>query len=121
MCVCVRACVRVYGYNCADSSLCSAAHRDSPLAVVCSLSAGSVLRESHLRRVRVEELKLPPIVDFAVENSRADNWDSVVTCHTGGGGLAARTWHLHHHCIGKHSLKSKFAADGAKPVVCIHQ
>ena len=110
--------IYVQSRMCVAVCMCASVPILLPLCV--HLTAGSVLRESHVKGVRVEDLKLPPIVDFAVENTRADNWDSVVTCHTGSEGTSARTWHLHHHCIGKHSLKSKFVSDGAKPVVWLY-
>ena len=75
------------------------------------------MRESRLKNVKVEELRLSIITDFTVENARGDDWDTIVTCHSGQHASTARTWHLHRHSIGKHKLKSKFTQEGAKPVV----
>ena len=87
------------------------------MCMYCIYFPGSIVRESRLKNVKVEELRLSVITDFAVENARGDDWDTVVTCHSAQHASAARTWHLHRHSIGKHKLKSKFIQEGAKPVV----
>jgi U3 small nucleolar RNA-associated protein 21 len=49
--------------------------------------ASKAARASH---VRVEDLRLPPITDFAFATTRARDWSNLVSCHTDSG--AARTW-----------------------------
>ena len=52
-------------------------------------------------------------VPFLSEMTRAQEWDSVVTCHAGF--HSAQTWNMHNHAIGKHKLRSLHKA--AKPLV----
>lgn len=70
----------------------------------CELSQGSLTKKSKNRGVKLEELKLPPIIDFAAENARQSAWDNIVTCHQGES--EARTWSFQRKSIGKHHLKS---------------
>ena len=83
--------------------------------------------------MKVETLKLPSVVDFAVgesvasavcaysllslytESTRSHEWDSVVSCHAGHS--SAQTWNLQKCVIGRHSLTSKHVDSGARPVV----
>ena len=52
------------------------------------------------------------------EDTRAREWDSVVTCHASLG--SARTWHLHNRCIGKHKLVSRhYESEAAMPQVSV--
>ncbi|CAH3028123.1 unnamed protein product [Porites evermanni] len=80
----------------------------------CELSQGSLAKKSKSRGVNLEELKLPPIIDFASEDVRQSAWDNIVTCHQGA--MEARTWSFQRKSIGKHHLKSQ-ADDNPGPVL----
>ncbi|KAL7686337.1 putative small-subunit processome, Utp21, WD40-repeat-containing domain-containing protein [Plasmopara halstedii] len=67
------------------------------------LSQGSVLKKARSLNVRVEDLKLPPIVQFAAMETRARDWANVVTCHENE--LAAYVWRFDHRTIGKKVLR----------------
>jgi len=62
----------------------------------------------------LEDLKLPPVIDFASEDVRQSAWDNIVSCHQGA--TEARTWSFQRKCIGKHQLKSR-ADDKPGPVM----
>ncbi|XP_068725814.1 WD repeat-containing protein 36-like [Montipora capricornis] len=80
----------------------------------CELSQGSLTKKSKSHGVKLEDLRLPPVTDFACEDVRESAWDNIVTCHQGA--IAARTWSFQRKSIGKHQLKSQ-ADDRPGPVV----
>ena len=123
-------------------------------SIIVQLHTGSLVKKSKIRGVKIESLKLPSVVDFAVgefiasviiqcsnstlfllhlsllpspplssflslslsiEPTRSHDWDSVVSCHAGHS--SAQTWSLQKCVIGRHSLSSKHADSGARPVV----
>ena len=55
------------------------------------LSQGSVVKRSRQLGIKAEQLKMPPIVDFAAEPARDKDWDNIVTCHIGDS-----------MCVGRH-------------------
>ena len=71
--------------------------------VSLELSQGHTLAQSRRRGVSVESLRLPPISDFSVELSQADEWDSIASVHANLPWV--QTWHLFKRCVGHHRLK----------------
>ncbi|CAI5717329.1 unnamed protein product [Peronospora effusa] len=67
------------------------------------LSQGPVLKKARSLNVRVEDLKLPPIVQFAAMETRARDWANVITCHENE--VAAYVWRFDHRVIGKKVLR----------------
>uniref|UniRef100_M4BPC9 Small-subunit processome Utp21 domain-containing protein n=1 Tax=Hyaloperonospora arabidopsidis (strain Emoy2) TaxID=559515 RepID=M4BPC9_HYAAE len=67
------------------------------------LSQGPVLKKARSLSVRVEDLKLPPIVQFAAMETRARDWANVITCHENE--IAAYVWCFEHRAIGKKVLR----------------
>lgn len=63
------------------------------------LSQVPVLKKALSLNVRVEDLKLLPIVQFAAIERRSQKWENVVTCHENE--FAAYVWRLMHRTIGK--------------------
>ncbi|XP_046846827.1 WD repeat-containing protein 36-like isoform X2 [Xenia sp. Carnegie-2017] len=74
----------------------------------CELSQGSFLKRSKNLSVKIEELKLPVIVDFASEEIRQRDWDGIISCHYGTSKVW--TWNYVNKCIGKHILQPKHEA-----------
>ncbi|KAJ2696905.1 rRNA-processing protein utp21 [Coemansia sp. IMI 203386] len=68
------------------------------------MSQGSLAREARMRNVKVNQLRLPPITQFASNQTMARNWDDVVTCHQGES--CAYTWSTERKALGKYSLQS---------------
>ncbi len=54
--------------------------------------------------VKTEELKLPPIVDFDMNDIREKDWDGVLTCHLNSN--HAHTWNLPNNRIGEYDFVS---------------
>ncbi|KAE9246299.1 hypothetical protein PF004_g4861 [Phytophthora fragariae] len=67
------------------------------------LSQGPVLKKARRLNLRVEDLKLPPIVQFAAMETRARDWANVVTCHENE--IAAYVWRFENRAIGKKVLR----------------
>ncbi|KAG1703419.1 hypothetical protein DVH05_007367 [Phytophthora capsici] len=67
------------------------------------LSQGPVLKKARNLNVRVEDLKLPPIVQFAAMETRARDWANVITCHENE--IAAYVWRFENRAIGKKVLR----------------
>ncbi|CAH0521881.1 unnamed protein product [Peronospora belbahrii] len=67
------------------------------------MSQGPVLKKARSLNVRVEDFKLPPIVQFAAMETRARDWANVVTCHENE--IAAYVWRFDHRAIGKKVLR----------------
>ncbi|CAI5719155.1 unnamed protein product [Hyaloperonospora brassicae] len=67
------------------------------------LSQGPVLKKARSLNVRVDDLKLPPIVQFAAMETRARDWANVITCHENE--IAAYVWRFEHRAIGKKVLR----------------
>mmetsp|Transcript_16268 Transcript_16268/g.31518 ORF Transcript_16268/g.31518 Transcript_16268/m.31518 type:complete len:1119 (+) Transcript_16268:178-3534(+) len=67
------------------------------------LSQGPLLKRARTLDVKIEELKLPPIVDFAATEARQRDWCNILSAHAGEG--AAFTWQLENRVIGKSVLR----------------
>ncbi|POM64424.1 Hypothetical protein PHPALM_20045 [Phytophthora palmivora] len=67
------------------------------------MSQGPVLKKARSLNVRIEDLKLPPIVQFASMETRARDWANVITCHENE--IAAYVWRFEHRAIGKKVLR----------------
>ncbi|GMF40092.1 unnamed protein product [Phytophthora fragariaefolia] len=67
------------------------------------MSQGPVLKKARRLNVRVEDLKLPPIVQFAAMETRDRDWANVVTCHENE--IAAYVWRFENRAIGKKVLR----------------
>jgi len=113
-------CIRYYGGDTlstlasgADASCCQilSAGRDRALRVFHTardqlnreLSQGPLLKRSRVLDVKVEQLKLPPIVDFAATEARHRDWCNIISAHSGEG--AAFTWSLENRVIGQNVLR----------------
>ncbi|KAJ2835623.1 rRNA-processing protein utp21 [Coemansia sp. 'formosensis'] len=68
------------------------------------LSQGSLAREARARKVRVNELRLPQIAQFASCPAMAKDWDDVVTCQQNS--TNAHTWSSDRKALGKFTLMS---------------
>ncbi|KAJ2823233.1 rRNA-processing protein utp21, partial [Coemansia furcata] len=68
------------------------------------LSQGSLAREARARKVRVNELRLPQIAQFASCPAMAKDWDDVVTCQQNSSN--AHTWSSDRKALGKFTLMS---------------
>ena len=80
------------------------------------LSQGHTLSQSRKRGVSVERMRLPPISDFSVEVSRADEWDCIASVHAGLPWV--QTWHLFKRALGQHRLKPTHGANARPTCVC---
>ncbi|TMW68031.1 hypothetical protein Poli38472_007703 [Pythium oligandrum] len=67
------------------------------------MSQGPMLKKAKKLHVRVEDLKLPPISQFAAMETRERDWANVVTCHENES--AAYVWRFEHRAIGKKILR----------------
>ncbi|GBG32733.1 WD repeat-containing protein 36 [Hondaea fermentalgiana] len=67
------------------------------------LSQGPLVKRARTLDVKIEELKLPPIVDFAATEARQRDWCNILSAHAGEG--AAFTWQLENRVIGKNVLR----------------
>ncbi|KAJ3041212.1 hypothetical protein HDV00_009750 [Rhizophlyctis rosea] len=66
------------------------------------LSQGSLEKKSKNLGLKVEELKLPQILQFDASEAKQREWDNIVTCHANDGQV--RTWNYQRKAIGKHVL-----------------
>jgi U3 small nucleolar RNA-associated protein 21 len=83
--------------------------------VTRELSQGSVHKKkrSHL----IESRKLSNIIDFSCDWQHQNRWDGLVSVHHNSS--TCYTWDLMNYSIGKHAIKSKYAANyRAKPNCC---
>ncbi|XP_048582009.1 WD repeat-containing protein 36 [Nematostella vectensis] len=76
----------------------------------CELSQGSLAKKAKNSGIKVEELKLTPITDFAAETTRNSDWENIVTCHQGN--KQARSWWFQKKALGKHTLETRGNKDG---------
>lgn len=67
------------------------------------MSQGPVLKRAKKMHLRVEDLKLPPITQFAAMETRERDWSNVVTCHENE--IAAYVWRFERRAIGKKILR----------------
>eukprot|EP00037_Helgoeca_nana_P000952 m.24549 g.24549 ORF g.24549 m.24549 type:complete len:919 (+) comp11276_c0_seq1:225-2981(+) len=101
---------RYYGV---DGRFVLSAGKDRALRAFClysdsrshEMSQGSLTKRAKHVGLAPEELKLPPITDFAAEEVREREWDNVVTTHARDG--VARTWRWENKRLGSHKLEPK--------------
>ncbi|KAI8333218.1 Utp21 specific WD40 associated putative domain-containing protein [Blakeslea trispora] len=67
-------------------------------------SQGHLARKANRQGVRMDDLKLPQIVDFDVNDTKVKEWDNIITCH--GNDNACRTWSSKNKRLGGHTLIS---------------
>uniref|UniRef100_A0A7S2WDF5 Small-subunit processome Utp21 domain-containing protein n=1 Tax=Mucochytrium quahogii TaxID=96639 RepID=A0A7S2WDF5_9STRA len=67
------------------------------------LSQGPLVRRAREMDVKVEQLKLAPMIDFAATEARQKDWCNIISAHTGES--AAFTWKLENRVIGKKVLR----------------
>ncbi|KAJ2162414.1 rRNA-processing protein utp21 [Coemansia sp. RSA 552] len=68
------------------------------------MSQGSLAKESKMRGVRVMDLRLPQITQFASNPAKTKDWDDVITSHQGS--KAAHTWSVERKSLGKYTLEA---------------
>ncbi|KAJ2687947.1 rRNA-processing protein utp21 [Coemansia spiralis] len=68
------------------------------------LSQGSLVREARARKVKVNELRLPQISQFASNPAMTKDWDDVITCQQNS--TNAHTWSSDRKALGKYTLMS---------------
>ncbi|KAJ2041426.1 rRNA-processing protein utp21, partial [Coemansia sp. S2] len=68
------------------------------------LSQGSLAREARARKVKVNELRLPQISQFASNPAMTKDWDDVITCQQNC--TNAHTWSSDRKALGKYTLMS---------------
>ncbi|ORY08146.1 Utp21-domain-containing protein [Basidiobolus meristosporus CBS 931.73] len=64
------------------------------------LSQGSLSKKSKMLNLKVDELKLPQITNFAAANTKEKDWDNILTCHMND--TKSRTWSFQRKAIGNH-------------------
>ncbi|CAO3687020.1 unnamed protein product [Rhizopus stolonifer] len=67
-------------------------------------SQGHLAKKSKERGIKMDDLKLPQILDFDINMSKAKEWDNIITCHANDN--AARTWTTKSKRLGSHVLLS---------------
>lgn len=67
-------------------------------------SQGHLAKKAKDRGISMDALKLPQIVDFDVNDSKAKDWDNIITSHAHDN--ACRTWSSKSKKIGAHTLIS---------------
>ncbi|KAI8967024.1 Utp21 specific WD40 associated putative domain-containing protein [Mycotypha africana] len=67
-------------------------------------SQGRIARKAKVQNTRMDDLKLPPIIDFDVNDTKVKEWDNIITCHANDN--ACRTWSSKNKRLGKHVLMS---------------
>jgi len=67
------------------------------------LSQGPLAKKSRVLDIKVEQIKLPAIVDFACAEARKKDWCNVLSAHAGESGVF--TWQLEKRVIGKQVLR----------------
>ncbi|KAJ1802997.1 rRNA-processing protein utp21, partial [Coemansia sp. RSA 2598] len=72
------------------------------------MSQGSLAREARMRNVKVNQLRLPQIIQFASNQAMSRSWDDVLTCHQGIS--SAYTWSTDRKALGKYCLRSPDSA-----------
>jgi U3 small nucleolar RNA-associated protein 21 len=77
------------------------------------MSQGPVLKKAKKMNIRVEDLKLPPITQFAAMETRERDWSNVVTCHENE--MAAYVWRFERRAIGKKILRQFDPSDKVAP------
>lgn len=77
------------------------------------MSQGPLVKKARRMHVRAEDLKLPPITQFAAMETRERDWSNVVTCHENES--AAYVWRFERRAIGKKVLRQFEPSDRVTP------
>ncbi|DBA00249.1 TPA: hypothetical protein N0F65_007893, partial [Lagenidium giganteum] len=77
------------------------------------MSQGPMVKKAKKMHVRVEDLKLPPITQFAAMETRQRDWANVLTCHENE--MAAYVWRFENRAIGKKILRQFDPSDRVTP------
>ncbi|KAL1936765.1 hypothetical protein VTP01DRAFT_899 [Rhizomucor pusillus] len=101
--------IRYYGE---DGKLIISAGRDHSLRGFSTIrdeqnfefSQGHVEKQMK-KGAKMEDVKLPLIVDFTASTAKEKDWDNLITCHMNDNG--SRTWRTRHKTIGAHTLISQ--------------
>ncbi|KAL7320299.1 rRNA-processing protein utp21, variant 2 [Mucor circinelloides] len=67
-------------------------------------SQGHLARKANKRGISMDDLKLPQIIDFDVNDAKVKDWDNIITCH--GNDNACRTWSSKTKKLGAHTMIS---------------
>lgn len=67
-------------------------------------SQGHLAKKAKNRGVSMDDLKLPQIIDFDVNDAKVKDWDNIITCHANDN--ACRTWSSKSKKLGSHVLIS---------------
>lgn len=67
-------------------------------------SQGHLAKKAKSRGVSMDDLKLPQIIDFDVNDAKVKDWDNIITCHANDN--ACRTWSSKTKKLGAHTLIS---------------
>jgi U3 small nucleolar RNA-associated protein 21 len=67
-------------------------------------SQGHLAKKASKHGISMDDLKLPQIVDFDVNDAKVKDWDNVITCHANDN--ACRTWSSKTKKLGAHTLIS---------------
>ncbi|KAG2180209.1 hypothetical protein INT43_003998 [Umbelopsis isabellina] len=102
--------IRYYGH---DGHFILSSGRDRSLrafstvrdAQTVELSQGSLAKKAKNYNLKIDELKLPQITQFAASERKQKEWDNILTCHLNDNG--ARTWSYKNKVLGKHVMQTK--------------
>ncbi|KAJ1964328.1 rRNA-processing protein utp21 [Dipsacomyces acuminosporus] len=68
------------------------------------MSQGSLAREARTKKVKMSDLRFPPITSFASNPAKTKDWDDVLTCHQGS--VNVQTWSVDRKALGKYTVES---------------
>ncbi|KAJ2002216.1 rRNA-processing protein utp21, partial [Coemansia thaxteri] len=68
------------------------------------MSQGSLAREARTRKIKINDLRMPQISQFASNPAMTKDWDDVLTCHQSS--TSAHTWSVDRKALGKYTLLS---------------
>lgn len=67
-------------------------------------SQGHLAKKANKHGISMDDLKLPQIIDFDVNDAKVKDWDNIITCH--GNDNACRTWSSKTKKLGAHTMIS---------------
>ncbi|KAI7834490.1 Utp21 specific WD40 associated putative domain-containing protein [Kickxella alabastrina] len=68
------------------------------------MSQGSLAHEARTRNIKISQLRLPQVTQFASNPAMTRDWDDVITCHQGS--KDAHTWSTERKALGKYTVQS---------------
>ncbi|CAO3658833.1 unnamed protein product [Umbelopsis ramanniana] len=74
-------------------------------AQTIELSQGALAKKAKNYNLKIDELKLPQITQFAASERKQKEWDNILTCHLNDNG--ARSWSYKNKALGKHVMQTK--------------